>query len=89
MKYLITSLFCFSFLSGCAATYVPPVENANVLLSKSIQSDKDTIFKAVKRTLALNGEQIGSVDYETGVIVTVPKAVKLRPEMADCGKRWA
>lgn len=71
--------------SGCSATYKPPVENSNVMLSKNISADKETILKAVKKTLALNGEQIASFDAESGIVVTVPKNFKLTPEMADCG----
>lgn len=87
MRNLLIVSLLTGFVSGCAATYTPP-ENTQPtnLLKKPIEANKVTLLKAVKKTLALNGEQIQDSDENTGIITTIPKTIRLNPDLADCGK---
>lgn len=74
-------------LSGCSATYTPPVSpSSNLVISNNVHASKSEILKATQKTLALNGEQISTIDTVNGIITTSPKTLRLTPEHADCGK---
>jgi|GEM_PF-999899 len=85
-NFLVVSLMGL-IITGCAATYTPPeILQANNLIKQPIHAKKGDLLKAVQKTLALNGEQIQNIDASTGIITTVPKTLRLNPDLADCGK---
>ncbi|MCG9492681.1 hypothetical protein MCL36_09080 [Acinetobacter pittii] len=87
MKNLLVMGLLGSVLAGCAVTYTPPETiQTNVLLKKPIDAKKDALIKAAQKTLTLNGEQIQNIDTNSGIITTVPKTLRLNPDLADCGK---
>jgi hypothetical protein len=65
--------------------YKPPVGESKSL-SVQVQASKEEIFKASKRTLALDGYQITSSDLDAGVITTASKDYRIDPSYTDCGK---
>lgn len=85
LKIAFTS-FIAVILTGCAATYKPPTGLNNSIISKTIPADKYQLFNATQKALALRGDQISNANYETGIIFTTPRSIRLTPETADCGK---
>lgn len=84
----IASIGVFSIallsLSGCAATYSPPVSLDQNAVYK-INGNKITMLKATKQALIMDGFQITNSDDEAGVISTAQKDMRLNPMLADCG----
>lgn len=86
-RILIVGIGFGLVFSGCSATYTPPVNSSsNLMVSNGVQASKNEILKATQKTLALNGEQISTMDAVNGIITTSPKTLRLTPEHADCGK---
>jgi len=84
MKRLSIIVFCI-LSTGCALTYTPPTTVAPIT-SQRIVGSSNTLLKATKQVLVLEGFQITNSDESAGVISTAPKEMRLTPELADCGK---
>lgn len=84
MKRLPITVFCI-LSTGCALTYTPPTTVAPIT-SQRIVGSSNTLLKATKQVLVLEGFQITNSDESAGVISTAPKEMRLTPELADCGK---
>ncbi len=73
-------------LTGCAATYTPPVTTGSNLITGVVQANKYEVIVATQKVLAVRGDQVQNINESLGIISTQPKAIKLTPDMADCGK---
>jgi hypothetical protein len=71
-------------LTGCAATYKPPVSVAPDT-SRAISGSQSTLMRAAKQALIASGYQIAAVDDAAGVISVAQRDMRLTPELADCG----
>lgn len=80
----ITAMLGMLCLVGCAATYQPPTA-LNVGSTEKIDRSKAEIFRAARRSLVADGNQILNADESSGTISTVPRDYRLTPELADCG----
>lgn len=76
LKHLCISLILL-FLSGCTAmkysqhtkiTYVPPIEQDNLLKSKTYNTTYDKAWKAAVGVFAINNFQIKTMDKNSGII---------------------
>jgi hypothetical protein len=72
-------------LTGCAATYRPPVP-INTSASANIQASKTAIFQTARRVLVSEGFQITNADESSGTISTAFRNYRLSPTEADCGR---
>jgi hypothetical protein len=84
MKKPLIALATALSVSGCAATYKPPV-SADPDTSRSIHGTQSDLLRAAKRVLVSEGFQITNTDDAAGVISTAPRDMRLTPEVADCG----
>ena len=71
-------------LAGCAATYAGPTA-APQSAEARFPLPKADLFKAVRRALVADGDQILSADEASGTISTVARDYRLTPAVADCG----
>lgn len=81
---LALALISAALLAGCAATYKEPTA-PNVGASENFTQSRLELFKAARRALVSDGNQILSADEPSGTISTVARDYRLTPEMADCG----
>lgn len=71
-------------LAGCAATYKAPTA-LNIGATEKFTQNRPELFKAARRALVADGNQILSADEPSGTISTVARDYRLTPETADCG----
>ncbi|NLR74209.1 hypothetical protein [Leeia aquatica] len=72
-------------LAGCAMTYTAPTGTSQ-FASERFNATRADLMKATKRALLTDGNQLLNSDEQSGVVSTVMRNFRVRPEQADCGK---
>jgi hypothetical protein len=71
-------------LTGCAATYAPPVTPQREF-AQAIEGSKSDLARAAKQVLISEGYRIAGADESAGKVTTAKRNIRLTPEQADCG----
>ena len=84
MTKILLAVIAAILVEGCAATYQGPTA-INIGATERFTQSRAELFKAARRALVADGNQIMSADEASGTISTAARDFRLTPEMADCG----